>query len=107
MAVLEDEEVLGLQVPVDDALLVRRGEALRDLQRVVDGLLLRDRSAVEPVAQRLALQQLHDGVGDALVRSEIVNREDVRMRECRDRFGFPLEPRQRVEIGRERTPAAP
>ena len=39
MAVLGDEEVLGLQVPVDDPLLVGRGEALGDLQRIVDGLL--------------------------------------------------------------------
>ena len=35
-AVGGDEEVLGLQVAVDDPLVVRRGEALRDLERVVD-----------------------------------------------------------------------
>ena len=35
-AVLRDEEVLGLQVPVDDALVVRGGETLRDLDGVVD-----------------------------------------------------------------------
>ena len=65
MAVPRDEEVLGLQVPVDDALLVRGGEAPGDLERVVHGLLLRDRTGVELPAQRLALEKLHDGVGDA------------------------------------------
>ena len=34
---LRDEDVLGLQVPVDDALLVRRREAVRDLGGVFDG----------------------------------------------------------------------
>src|SRR5664280_1876297 len=99
VAVLAYEQVLGLQVPMDDSLLVCGGEALGDLEGAVQGLLLRDRSGVELAAHRLAFQQLHDGIGDARVRSKIVNREDVRMRECRDRLGLPLEPRQRVRIG--------
>ena len=37
-AVLRDEEVLGLQVPMDDPLLVGGGEAVGDLQRVVEAL---------------------------------------------------------------------
>jgi len=37
--VLRDEDVLGLDVAVNDPLLVRRGEAMRDLDRVVDGFL--------------------------------------------------------------------
>ena len=64
---LRDEEVLGLQVPVDDALLVGGGETLGDLERVVHGLLLRDRTGVELPAQRLAFQKLHDGVGDPVL----------------------------------------
>ena len=107
MAVLRDEEVLGLQVPVDDALLVGRGEALRDLERVVDGLPLRNRTRVELAAQRLAFQQLRDGVGRPVLRSEVEDREDVRMRQRRDRLGFPLEARQRVRIRGQASPAAP
>ena len=42
--VLRHEHVLGLQVPVDDPLLVRGGEALGDLHRVVDRLARRDRA---------------------------------------------------------------
>lgn len=63
--VSQDEEVFGLQVPMDDAFLVRCGEALCDLERVLHGLLLGDRTGVELPAQRLAFQKLHDGVGDA------------------------------------------
>ena len=37
-AVLRQKQVLGLQVPVDDPLLVRRGETLGDLHRVLDRL---------------------------------------------------------------------
>ena len=100
MAVLRDEHVLGLQVAVDDALLVRGGEAVGDLEREVDGLLLRDRPAVEPLAQRLALQQLRDGVGDAILRAEVVDREDVRMRQRRDGLRLALEARERVGVRR-------
>ena len=74
------------------------GEALGDLERVVHGLLLRDRTGVELPAQRLAFQKLHDGVGRPLVRPEVEDREDVRMRERRDRLRLALEPRQRVGI---------
>ena len=63
VAVVRDEDVVGLQVAVDDALAVRGGEALGDLQRPVHGLPLRDGRAVELAAQRLALEQLRDGVG--------------------------------------------
>jgi hypothetical protein len=64
---------------VDDALLVSGGEALRYLQREFHRLLLGNGTRVELSAQRLAFQELHHGVSDAILASEIVNREDVRM----------------------------
>ena len=76
-AVLRDEEVLGLQVAVDDPLLVRRGEAVRDLQRVVDRLSRRQLPARERRAQRLAFEQLLNDVGRALVRADVVDGRDV------------------------------
>ena len=69
---------------------------LRNLQRVVDGLPLRDRAGVELAAQRLAFQQLRDRIGGPVLGSEVVDREDVRMRQRRDRLRLALEPRQRV-----------
>ena len=68
-AVLRDEKVLRLQVPVDDPLLVRGGQAVRDLQRVVDRLARRQLPARERRPQRLSFQQLADDVGRAVVRT--------------------------------------
>ena len=102
VAVPIDEEVLGLQVAVDDPLLVSRGEPSSDLQRVVHGLLLRNWPLVELSAQRLALQKLHDGVGRPVVRPEIVDSQDIGMRQSRDGLGLAFEPRQPVGVGRHR-----
>ena len=38
MSVIEDEHVLGLQIAVDDAAVVRGGQSGRDLDAVIDGL---------------------------------------------------------------------
>jgi hypothetical protein len=69
--VAADEEVLWFQVPVHDAPLVRGGQALRDLERIVHRLLLRDETRVELSAQRLAFEQLHDREGDAALGTVI------------------------------------
>ena len=107
MAVSRNEEVLGLQIPVDDPLLMGGREAPGDLERIVHGLLLRNRAGVELSAQRLAFQKLHDGVGDPVLVAEVVDREDVLMGEGRDRLRFALEPRQRVGIGSDGVRVAP
>ena len=73
--VLRHEQVLGLQVPVDDPLLVRRREAARDLDRVVDRLARRRAAPpASALAQRLALEQLRDDVRRAVVRADVVDR---------------------------------
>jgi hypothetical protein len=54
VAVSGDEEILGLQVAMDDALPVRCRETLGNLERVVHGLLLRDRARVKLRAQRVS-----------------------------------------------------
>ena len=95
MAILRNEQVLGLQVPVHDAMLVRRGEASGDLHRVVDGELGRKRASGKPATQGLALQKLCDGVGDAILRAEVEDRENVGMRQRSHGLGFPLEAGER------------
>ena len=75
--VLRQEQVLRLQVPVDDPLLVRRGESLRDLDGVVDRLADRERPGEQARPQRLALEQLRDDVRRVVVRPEVVDRRDV------------------------------
>ena len=68
-AVVGDEDVLGLEVPVDDPLLVRRREAVDDLECVVDRLARARAPAREDRPQRVAFEELLDDVGRALVRS--------------------------------------
>ena len=53
-SVLRDEEVLRLQVAMDDALLVRGGEALRDLDGVVDRLARRESAPAERLPRRVS-----------------------------------------------------
>ena len=79
MAVSGDEEILGLQVAMDDALPVCGGEPPGDLKRVVHSLLLSDRTGLEPPAKRLPLEKLHHRVGDPRLRAEVEDGQDVRM----------------------------
>ena len=51
---------------MDDALVVGGGQAVGDVGADLQDLAQRQRAAGEPLAQRLALEQLHDGVGDRL-----------------------------------------
>ena len=45
-AVIGEEDVVGLEVAVNDPLVVRRGEPVRDLSRVIDRLARRQRRAI-------------------------------------------------------------
>ena len=87
---------------MDDALLVRRGQALRDLQRDVERLAHRQGAVGQPLPQRLPLEQLHHCVDDGGFAAEIVDGEDVRMRERRHCLGLSLEAGHRGRIAGER-----
>ena len=52
-------------------------------------------------AQRLSVQELRDREGDAAVRAEVVDREQVRMRQRRDRACLALEAGERVDVLRQ------
>ncbi len=97
-----DEDVFGLQVPVHDPLLVRRGETGRDGARVLERPADRERTAGEARPQRFSLEQLRHDVGRALVGSHVVDREDVRVVQLPGRLGLQLEAPQPVGVGRER-----
>ena len=64
------------------------------MSRILDGLSLRYPVAIQDLAQRCSLHELGDRKGDANVGTEVVDSQDVRVRESRDRFGLPLEARQ-------------
>ena len=74
----EEQDVLRLDVAVDDAALVRVlerfGRLAGDAERVVQRELL---LAVEPVPERLALDERHDVVEQPLGLARVVEAEDV------------------------------
>ena len=100
--VLRQEQVLGLEVAVDDPLLVGRGQAVGDLGPVLDGLLQREPAGAQPLAQRLALEQLRDHVGDAAFEADVEDREDVRVVEGARRPRLALEALEPVGVDRGR-----
>ncbi len=100
-AVPGDEDVLGLEIPVDDPLLVRRREAVGDLQRVVDGLARRQARALQDVPQRFAFEQLLDDVRLAVVLADVEDGRDVGVVEGAGGLRLQLETAQAVGVGGE------
>ncbi len=99
LSVARQEDVLGLQVAVDDAGGVGGREALCDLDRGGGDDLDGERPAVEAVPERLALEELGDEVGDAVVAPDVEDGEDVRVVEPPDRLHLDLEPADPVGVG--------
>ena len=62
-----------------------------DLHTVVEGRFERERSALQSIRQRLALEVLHDQVIDTALVAHVMQRAKVRMVELRDRLRLPLE----------------
>ena len=102
LPVVQDEDVVGLEIAMHDAACMRRFEPARSLRRDGGRLLRRQRTAADQVAQRLAFEQFGDGVVHAVVAAEIVNREDVGMRERGDGARFAFEPRDAIRVGADR-----
>ena len=75
-----DEDVLGLEIAVHDALVVRLRERERDAARDGEEALERQRLADEVAAQRLALDELHREVRAPVRLADLVDRDEVRVR---------------------------
>ena len=92
------EDVVGLEVAVDDAAVVRRGETLRDLLGVVEGLANPRRAVSQDRAQLFAFEQFGDDVGRAAMRSDVVDGENVRVIESRSGSRLLFEAGEAVSI---------
>ena len=101
-AVAGEENIRRLQIAVDDSLLVRRGHSARHLRRDLERFAHRNRALLHALAQRLAFEQLHHQERAAVVRADVVNRQNVRVIERADRARFLLESPQMVGVGRKR-----
>ena len=95
-------DVGGLEVAVDDPLLVRRLERLGDLPRDGEGLVERQRAALQPFGEVFALDELHDEGADAARLLEAVDRGDVGVLQLGQDLRLALEPREAVGVGGER-----
>ena len=100
-AVFADLDVRGLQIAVDDSLIVRRFERLGDLLRNRERLRERNRALCDPLGKRRAFNQLHDQRMDPVRVFESVDVCDVRMVERRQHLRFALETRESLRVGGE------
>ena len=87
---------------MDDPLVVRRGEPVGDLARVVDGFAWRQRAGLQAASKRFPLEQFGDDVRCAVVDASIVDGEDVRVTELPGRPCFLFETMHSGGIGRKR-----
>jgi hypothetical protein len=62
----------------------------------------RQRASVEAPAQRFAVEELGDDEGPAVVGADVVDGEDVGVRDRRNRARLAFEPREAVGVLRER-----
>ncbi len=92
-AVAGDHHVLGLEVAVHDARLVRPRESVGELGRERDGALRRQRARVEHVSQGPAVDELHDDERRLVLAADLVDRDDAGMAES------GCGPRLRLEAG--------
>src|SRR5208282_2168730 len=86
-----DENVCGLDVPMDDTLRVSRIECVGDLDAHIKHRLDLHRLASNPVPERLPLQQFHCDEGSPICLVNLVDRANVRVIQRGRSLGFPLE----------------
>ena len=94
------EDVGGLEVPVDDPLRVRRLERVRDLDPHLQQRPELERPSPDPLAQRLALEQLHRDEVLALVLVDLVDGADAGVVEGGGGAGLALEALERGRVPR-------
>ena len=85
---------------MNDPLLVRGLERVRDLTSDRDRLGHRYRSPRDPAGQRFAFHKLQHQRADAAAFLDAVDRGDVRMLEGGEGLRLALEPRETVRVGR-------
>src|SRR2546423_10499667 len=92
------KDVVGLKIAMNDSLIVRRRQAMSDLHRVLDGLAPGQRTAGQTSAERRAFEKFGDKVRGAVMRTHVVNRENIGMIECPRRSRLLFKPAQAIGI---------
>src|ERR1700722_16592460 len=86
---------------MDDAFVVRGGQALRDLRGVFDGSARGQGAVVHFDAERMSFEKFREEVGRAVVFADVVDGEDVWMVQRGDGAGFLLEAAEAVGVFRK------
>ena len=87
---LREHDVPGLQVPVHDALPVRRVQGLGDLDAALERLLQGQRPLQQQVREGLSLQELNDQLVDPVVLAHVVECADVGVGQTGDGLVLPF-----------------
>ena len=99
LAVAADQDVAGLDVAMDEAARVRRGERAGDRRGDPGGLPRRERTApAQDRGEVLAVDELHDDVRAGRVLPVVVRRDDVRVGQRRGRLGLLAEAGREVRV---------
>ena len=99
-----EQHVVGLDVAVHDAALVRIHQRARDVAQNAHRFVLRKRPARQSAAQRLAFDKRHRIVRRPVDLSGREHRHDVRLLQRGGELDLPLEParaQRRRKLGRE------
>ena len=97
-AVGSDLDIGGFEIAMDDALVVRGFERLRDLPRDSQRFVERNPALSDAIGQRQALDVFHDERRHTAGALEAVDTCDVGMIQQREHFGFALEPGKPIDI---------
>jgi hypothetical protein len=98
-AVLAHFDVRGLQIAMDDPLLVRRLQRVGNLPRDRQRLIERYGALCNPVGQGGPFNQLQHQGADAVGFFQAVNGGDVRMVQRGEHLRFASEPRNAILVG--------
>ena len=101
-AVPQHHDVLGLDIPVDDAPAVGVAQSAHDLGDEVQRLPpVHAPAALHVLLQGNAVDQLHDDILPVRVGGYVVDRHDVGVAQLGDRLGFVVEPAAEVGVVRQ------
>ncbi len=95
------EQVLGLEIAVHDAAGVGGGQRLGDGDANLDGLARGEGSAAQTLAKGLPIEELRHDVRLAVGGPDVVDADDVGVRQLARGLGFDLEAAQTLRIGRQ------
>ena len=98
MAAIGDENIRGLDVPVNDAFRMRGVKRVGDFGAQIQHHIQRQRAPSDAIAQRLTLQILHDDEKLSIVLANLMDCADVRMVKSGSGASFPLKTLERLTV---------